>query len=171
SMRRACSSGRCPSMRAACCPRPIRRPTTRPIASTPTAWWRGSPCSPHRSSSSAPIPTPRCTARPARMRILFILDPLPELKAYKDSSVAMMQAAVARGHRLFACEPADIWMRDGIVSVRAHALELTPGASDWSRVGDETPEPLPAFDAVLMRQDPPFHAEELCVPHPLRRAH
>jgi glutathione synthase len=104
------------------------------------------------------------------MRILFILDPLPELKAYKDSSVAMMQAAVARGHRLFACEPADIWMRDGIVSVRAHALELTPGASDWYRVGDETSEPLPAFDAVLMRKDPPFDAEYLYATHLLERA-
>jgi len=104
------------------------------------------------------------------MRILFILDPLPELKAYKDSSVAMMQAAAARGHGLLACEPADIWMRDGLVSVRARGLELTPGASDWYRLGDETAEPLSAFDAVLMRKDPPFDAEYLYATHLLERA-
>ena len=104
------------------------------------------------------------------MRILFILDPLPELKAYKDSSVAMMQAAVARGHGLLACEPADIWMRDGLVSVRARGLELTPGAADWYRLGDEATEPLSAFDAVLMRKDPPFDAEYLYATHLLERA-
>ena len=31
------------------------------------------------------------------MRIAFIIDPLPSLKAYKDSSVAMMRAAQAAG--------------------------------------------------------------------------
>jgi glutathione synthase len=34
------------------------------------------------------------------MHVLFVIDPLPGLKAYKDSSVAMMRALVARGHRL-----------------------------------------------------------------------
>ena len=104
------------------------------------------------------------------MRILFILDPLPELKAYKDSSVAMMQAAAARGHGLLACEPADIWMRDGLVSVRARGLALPPGASDWYRLGDETAEPLSAFDVILMRKDPPFDAEYLYATHLLERA-
>ena len=33
------------------------------------------------------------------MHVLFVLDPLPLLKAYKDSSVAMMRALVARGIR------------------------------------------------------------------------
>ncbi len=37
------------------------------------------------------------------MRVLIILDPLPELKTYKDSSYAMMVAMAARGHRLFMC--------------------------------------------------------------------
>ena len=32
------------------------------------------------------------------MDYAFILDPLPDLKAYKDSSVAMMRSLAARGH-------------------------------------------------------------------------
>ncbi len=36
------------------------------------------------------------------MDYAFVLDPLPELKAYKDSSVAMMRALAARGHRVHA---------------------------------------------------------------------
>ena len=31
------------------------------------------------------------------MHVLFIIDPLPSLSAYKDSSVAMMRAFLARG--------------------------------------------------------------------------
>ena len=38
--------------------------------------------------------------RGVAMHVLFVLDPLPLLKAYKDSSVAMMRALVARGHTL-----------------------------------------------------------------------
>lgn len=34
------------------------------------------------------------------LKLAFILDPLEGLKAYKDSSIAMMRAAAARGHEV-----------------------------------------------------------------------
>jgi glutathione synthase len=34
------------------------------------------------------------------MDFAFILDPLPLLKAYKDTSISMMRALAARGHAL-----------------------------------------------------------------------
>jgi len=34
------------------------------------------------------------------MKLLFILDPLPALKTYKDTSFAMMVEAARRGHEL-----------------------------------------------------------------------
>jgi glutathione synthase len=40
------------------------------------------------------------------LSLLFVIDPLPLLKAYKDSTVAMMRAAAARGHDIWACTPA-----------------------------------------------------------------
>ena len=42
------------------------------------------------------------------MKFLFILDPLDSLKAYKDTSVAMMRAAQARGHAVWSCEQGDL---------------------------------------------------------------
>src|ERR1700681_1104065 len=45
----------------------------------------------------------------ATMDYAFILDPLPHLKAYKDSSIAMMRALAARGHRIYALEQSDIF--------------------------------------------------------------
>src|SRR5947208_14631940 len=93
------------------------------------------------------------------MDAAFILDPLPSLKAYKDSSVAMMRALVARGHRVFALEPADIfWDRRGI---QARVVPLTLHADDhhWYEEGAPEDRALKEFAAIMMRKDPPFDME------------
>ena len=96
------------------------------------------------------------------MRILFILDPLPEIKTYKDSSYAMMVEAVSRGHTLAACGQGDLALQGGGVVARTRVLELadiTGREHDWYRLGEETVEPVQAFDAVLNRKDPPVDME------------
>ena len=47
------------------------------------------------------------------MDLLFIIDPVESLKAYKDSTVTMMRAAQARGHVVWACEQGALEWRDG----------------------------------------------------------
>jgi glutathione synthase len=93
------------------------------------------------------------------MDFAFIVDPLPELKAYKDSSVAMMRALVARGHAIYALQPADLAWDAG--TVRARAVPLTLAADDhaWYRAGPAADRPLTSFAAVLQRKDPPFDME------------
>ena len=93
------------------------------------------------------------------MEFAFILDPLPLLKAYKDSSVAMMRALAARGHAVFALEQADIYWRDGLTAARVRALALSADDHDWYRAGEPQERPLRDFAAVLMRKDPPFDME------------
>ncbi len=61
------------------------------------------------------------------MDFAFILDPLPLLKAYKDSSVAMMRSLAARGHRIFALTPADLYWHAGTTRARVAALDLACG--------------------------------------------
>jgi glutathione synthase len=94
------------------------------------------------------------------MKFLFILDPLDSLKAYKDTSVAMMRAAQARGHQLFYCEQGDLYARGG-VHANAGRLSLTDNDEDWYRAHARAPAPLASFEAVLMRKDPPFDMEYL----------
>ncbi len=48
------------------------------------------------------------------LSLLFVVDPLDELKAYKDSSVAMMREAAGRGHRVFAATPAELAATDSV---------------------------------------------------------
>lgn len=95
------------------------------------------------------------------MRLAFIVDPLDKLKPYKDSSVAMMQEAAARGYRLYAMQQDDIVLRDGHVVGNACELMLTGDATNWYRASARQVEPLQSFDAVLMRKDPPFDMEYL----------
>ncbi|MCL2160818.1 MAG: glutathione synthase [Betaproteobacteria bacterium] len=100
----------------------------------------------------------------------FIVDPLPGLKAYKDSSVAMMRAAAARGHRPWAIRREDIAWHEGIVSARAVPLILHADDGDWYTEGEPETRALATFDTVLMRQDPPFDFEYLTATWLLERA-
>ena len=93
------------------------------------------------------------------MDFAFILDPLPTLKAYPDSSVAMMRALAARGHRLCACEPADMFWDARGTRARVVPLTVLPDDVDWYRPGDPEERALADFSAVLMRKDPPFDME------------
>ena len=106
----------------------------------------------------------------AALDLAFIVDPLPGLKAYKDSSVAMMRAAAACGHHPWAIQRADIAWCEGTVSARAVPLTLCADDYGWYTEGEPETRALAAFDAVLMRQDPPFDFEYLAATWLLERA-
>jgi len=104
------------------------------------------------------------------MHVLFVLDPLPGLNAYKDSSVAMMQALVARGHHFSVALQGDVFIERGQVLARATQINLVAGANLhephwWTEVGAPVDTPLSAFSAVLMRKDPPFDMEYVYITH------
>jgi glutathione synthase len=106
------------------------------------------------------------------MKLLFILDPLPSIRTYKDSSYAMMVEAARRGHEIHFTPQEGLMWKDGKVLAehcRLHLVEPekrlgNPEIHDehWYRL-DLPPRatPLAEFDAVLMRKDPPFDGEYL----------
>ena len=93
------------------------------------------------------------------MKFAFIVDPLDRLKAYKDSSVAMMRAAQRRGHEIHAIRREALCWRDGVVFADAARLAVSDDDHHWYTARGSTPAALQEFDAVLMRQDPPFDFE------------
>jgi glutathione synthase len=93
------------------------------------------------------------------MKLAFVVDPLDHLKAYKDSSIAMMRAARDRGHAIHALEARDILVLDNAVRARVRALEVSDDDEHWFRVTAEADARLGDFDYVLMRKDPPFDQE------------
>lgn len=104
------------------------------------------------------------------LSLLFIVDPLDDLKAYKDSSIAMMREAARRGHDIWTCLQPSLRWRDGKVTARCSLLALTAGNTPWYELREEGEHDLAEFDAVLMRKDPPFDAEYLYSTHLLEAA-
>ncbi|MBC3885821.1 glutathione synthase [Undibacterium griseum] len=93
------------------------------------------------------------------MKIAFLTDPLSQFKTYKDSTFAMMREAVRRGHSIYAMEPQDIALENGVVTAAARQIHLTGAADDWYRADVPAEVALKAFDVVLQRKDPPFDME------------
>jgi glutathione synthase len=93
------------------------------------------------------------------VEFLFIVDPPESLKAYKDTSVAMMRAAQKRGHGVWACEQESLHWSKGAVAAAAQRLSLTDNDEDWYRPHETEARPLRSFSATLMRKDPPFDME------------
>lgn len=94
------------------------------------------------------------------MKLLFILDPYTSLNTAKDTSVAMMREASARGHTLTVCQQHDVFLRNEIVKINTQAFQFSDG-NPWYTL-TEVEESLPKdFDAILMRKDPPFDNEYL----------
>ena len=110
------------------------------------------------------------------LKLAFVVDPLPGLKAWKDSSVAMMRAAEKHGHEVFAIDAASLGWRKpeaghaGGVFGEALHLHLRPDDHDWYRETGRSWLSLKAFDAVIMRKDPPFDFEYLTATWLLERA-
>ena len=109
------------------------------------------------------------------MHVLFIIDPIAQLKAYKDSSVAMMRALVARGHSISVAEVGDLFIEQGVVRARAQPISLhlhadLKGHGWWEDADQPAERSLAEFGAVVMRKDPPFDMEYVYATHLLEYA-
>jgi glutathione synthase len=93
------------------------------------------------------------------LEFLFVIDAPDTLKAYKDTSVAMMRAAQKRGHAVWVCEQQSLQWAKGRVAAAALRISLTDNDEDWFRGHETATRELARFDATLMRKDPPFDLE------------
>ncbi len=93
------------------------------------------------------------------MKIAIILDPLDEIKTYKDTTYAMMAEAAGRGHELHMLMQDGVMWKHGRVIGESCRLELTGEKERWYRIDLPREDALADFDAVLMRKDPPFDME------------
>src|SRR4051812_27785742 len=93
------------------------------------------------------------------MKLAFVVDPLDELKIYKDTTYAIMREAAQRGHELYATLQEGLAWRGGVVTAIAARIHLTGEHAAWYRSDAPAEAPLTTFDAVLMRKDPPVDME------------
>ncbi len=94
------------------------------------------------------------------LAILVVMDEPARIKAHKDSTVAMMLEAQARGHALWVADIAALLLDRGQAAAAARPAEVAD-RPDWLRAGAPEIKPLNAFDLILMRKDPPVDGDYL----------
>ncbi|HEY0767941.1 MAG TPA: glutathione synthase [Steroidobacteraceae bacterium] len=103
-------------------------------------------------------------------RLGVVMDPIGAISYAKDSTLAMLLAAQARGFALTYLEQRDLSLRDGVAFGRMRALTVRPDPAGWFTLGEPAIEPLGALGCILMRKDPPFDTEYIYSSYILERA-
>jgi glutathione synthase len=106
----------------------------------------------------------------SNVRLVVVMDPIDRIKYAKDTTLALLLAAQARGWSLSYLEQRDLRLRDGVAEGRARPLTLRADPASWFTLGEPSVEPLQAFDVILMRKDPPFDTEFIYTSYILERA-
>ena len=107
---------------------------------------------------------------PKAVQLVVVMDPIDRIKYEKDTTLAMLLAAQARGWSLHYANLADLRLRDGVAEARVRVLTVRADAGSWYTLGAAQTLALGAADVVLMRKDPPFDTEYIYASYILERA-
>ena len=116
-------------------------------------------------------------ASPTRS-ILFLMDPLESLSIKKDSTLAMIRAAQARGWSISTCEQQDLLFKEGRALTICSGMRLTnrffetmtDSGKPWYQLEPPQSRELADFDIIMNRKDPPFDMEYIYSTYLLERA-
>ena len=99
-----------------------------------------------------------------------VMDPIGSIKFHKDTTLAMLLAAQARGWALHYMEPGDLYLRDGRSGAYMRPLRVWPDERRWFELDEGVERPLSELDVILMRKDPPVDMEFAYITHLLEQA-
>ena len=90
-------------------------------------------------------------------KILFITDPMRELKPQKDTSIFMMEEAISKGYKVFQAEMKHLYVDEGLVFADARNI-IEIGTSQVQGIRKE-PLKVADFSFTIMRKDPPVDCD------------
>lgn len=94
------------------------------------------------------------------MKLAVLMDPLAQLKPYKDTTIAMIQSAQQQGWFCAFFTTSDLFCTEGKAYARMSSIQLTDIHDDqWAITSDLGEQALSDFDIILMRKEPPFDLE------------
>lgn len=91
-----------------------------------------------------------------RLRIGFVMDPLPRIAIDKDTTFTFMLEAQARGHEIAYLDPARLAIEGGTPEALVQPVEVRRRTGDHFTLETARRERLDALDVVFLRKDPPF---------------
>jgi glutathione synthase len=88
-----------------------------------------------------------------------IMDPIASINYKKDSTLAMLWEAKARGWQIFYMEQKNLFFRENQVFANSKTLNVFKDPAHWFEFGNERCIALDELDIILMRKDPPLDLE------------
>ncbi|MDH5444748.1 MAG: glutathione synthase [Gammaproteobacteria bacterium] len=88
-----------------------------------------------------------------------IMDPIGSINFKKDSTLAMLLEAQARGYTLYYMEQTDLQVDDNRPFASARQLQVKADPYNWFALETRQDLPLSELDVILMRKDPPFNMD------------
>ena len=98
------------------------------------------------------------------------MDPIESITPYKDTTLAMMLAAQARGWTVHSIDQKDIYLDQGRAHSRRRKVRVYDDNTHWFDAEAAVEAPLAEHDIILMRKDPPFDMDYIYTTYMLERA-
>ena len=87
------------------------------------------------------------------------MDPIADIKFYKDTTLALLLAAQERGWDLHYMEQSDLYLWQGEARATMRNLFVADNGDSWFELGLPEERKLGELDVIIMRKDPPFDNE------------
>jgi len=105
------------------------------------------------------------------LKIAVQMDPIETINIRGDSTFAMMIEAQARGHALFYYRVSTLALSGGTLWATGQDTKVRDEPGNHASLGEFRRADLSSFDALLMRQDPPFDMGYITATHLLEAIH
>jgi glutathione synthase len=106
------------------------------------------------------------------MKLALLMDSFDRLAIHRDSSLMIIEAALARGMEVYIFDLPDILLEGE--TPFAHVKQVTfcdiRQAPDWYRLAAPQKMPLTDFHSILIRKDPPFDIDYVFLTYLMQRA-
>lgn len=93
------------------------------------------------------------------IKLGVVMDPIGSIQYKKDTTLAMLWEAQARGWAIYYFEQKNLFLRDGVPYGDARLLSVSHDPAQWVQVKGNERVALAELDVILMRKDPPFNEE------------
>ncbi|MFK8075016.1 MAG: glutathione synthase [Granulosicoccus sp.] len=100
----------------------------------------------------------------------IVMDPIETITPYKDTTLAMMLAAQARGWTVHCIDQKDMYLDQGRAFASRRKVKVFDDNAHWFEAEAHKDAPLSEHDIILMRKDPPFDMDFIYTTYILERA-
>lgn len=105
-----------------------------------------------------------------KLKLAVVMDPIEEIKTYKDSTFAMLLEAQKRNIDIYYIPIDKIFVIDGKAQCYTAAMQVQDNPDHWFELAQWNEMDLSEFNIILMRKDPPFDMEYIYCTYALELA-